>query len=193
MTQAADVQLNESQLGDVRRLLDDIGKNSRLIEARALNRTAKAASSQTAKAVGAEIKLTQRTIKKFLRVRLASQALTQSRLNISGAPVPLIDFGPSQTRRGVTFRIRRTGTRERYSHAFITSLPRSGHKGVFERYKVGTNGKFKRLPIREKMGPSIPSVFQFTRGMQATVMATAADRLQSEIAGQIQRVLDSNR
>jgi hypothetical protein len=66
-------------------------------------------------------------------------------LDVTGAPLPLIAYPHSVTRRGVTVGVNKGGGRTLLEDAFVARMP-SGHKGLFRR-EGGA-----RLPIRELRG-----------------------------------------
>lgn len=81
-------------------------------------------------------------------------------MRAAGAPVPLINYGATQTKTGVTVRVK--NGRKTLKHAFIATMP-NGHRGVFERTGAGHKRVTKKgrsytsgLSIRELYGPSIP-------------------------------------
>ena len=123
--------------------------------ARALNRAGHAANLVVARLVAADMQLNVRDVVAETREILATPTRPSFVVTASATRIPLIKFrarGPEPSRgkgRGVTAR---TATR-RYPRAFIATVGRGGHRGVFERV-----GK-QRLPIRELRGPSVWHVF----------------------------------
>jgi hypothetical protein len=97
------------------------------------------------------------------------------RMDVSGAPIPVIDFPSRQTKRGVSVAIN-TGARALIKSAFIATM-RSGHTGVFKR-----DGK-ARLPISELFSSKISDVVQdrgfipFVQEGAQTVFSNSFDRL----------------
>lgn len=73
-------------------------------------------------------------------------------LRIFHKGVALIKYGARQTRKGVTFRVKK-GKRDFIRGAFITGVNKGKHIGVFKR-----RGK-TRFPIEEKYGPSVEQLF----------------------------------
>jgi hypothetical protein len=65
------------------------------------------------------------------------------RLRASGAAVPIAAYPHSQTARGVRVRINKGGAGRLISSAFVQTMPRTGHRGVFRR--LGES----RYPIKE--------------------------------------------
>ncbi len=73
-------------------------------------------------------------------------------MDVSGKPVPLVEFPHSQTQRGVSVGIN-VSKRTLIQSAFIATM-QSGHTGVFERVSS------KRLPITELYSTKVTDVFQ---------------------------------
>lgn len=98
-------------------------------------------------------------------------------MDVTGAPMPLIAFPHSQTRRGVSVMVN-AGSRKLVKGAFIATM-KSGHEGVFVR-----TGK-ARLPIKELFSTRVTDVFK-DEGMIPAVFA----RTQSVFTSAFQRLLN---
>lgn len=141
---------------DLQRAIVALGDRSAKAVARALNRSAVSTRTVMQRLVRDDVKLKSRDVGDQMRVEKArpTQDGLQARVIISGARIPLFDFGARQTARGVSANT--GGGRKVYKGSFIATM-KSGHKGVFERKTRGKGSK--RLPIIEKFGPSLPHVF----------------------------------
>lgn len=119
---------------------------------KALNAGIRAGKAAMIPAIAQDLQL--RPDESWVHVQDATALRQTAALFASAKRIPLIKFGatgpePSRGKgSGVTARTRRG----RYPRAFIATM-RSGHRGVFERKTT------RRLPIREKFGPSIAHVF----------------------------------
>lgn len=149
------IKVNNKQLKDLQRTLQDIPRKMPLVISRSLNRTIVKAKTETSREIGKEIRLKQTDIKKKITVKKASRSHWTAIMKLSKSRVPLIKFAARQVKRGVTYAISRKGGRSRRSMGFIEKMPR-GHRGVFRRHKPAT----PRLPIVELFGPSVAGVFQ---------------------------------
>lgn len=116
---------------------------------RALNKVAQNVRTASGRAIRQRRALNASVVNKAMAIRRATTTHLQSSLVVTGKPIPLRDYKPRQTRRGVTVSVT-TGTRKLVPGAFIVQKL-SGH--VFRR--AGD----KRLPIEKLMGPSLPSTF----------------------------------
>lgn len=101
--------------------------------------------------------------------------------------------GTSPTKRGVTYRIEKGGSRKRIEHGFIATLE-SGHRGVFlrARYSKATGytyqpmkGKSKKEAIYESRGPSVWKVIVGTPGLLKAATDTASKKMVKYIDNQI--------
>jgi hypothetical protein len=155
------------------------------IVARTINRSAGSARTAAGRAMAADLGLPVGEVRSRLRLERAKPEAEHlfAELSVRGRPIPLIRFGakgpePSRGRgRGVTVR---TGSgRIRLAHAFIATMPRSKHRGVFQR--VAT----KRLPIVQLFGPSLPDVFA-----KPEIVRTIKDRYAEVFPKNLQHELD---
>ncbi len=137
--------------------------------AHAVNRTANSVRSLAAKMISADYKVTQRDIKKELKIHKAHFTWPIATIVGSGSPgIPLYEFSPSpkgapSTRRlksggyrpkvGISVEVTR-GKRKTARGAFVAKMP-SGHVGVFRRARNGRWGRgSRRVVIEELYGPS---------------------------------------
>lgn len=132
---------------------------------RALNKMIGQVKVQAAREIrDAGIKIKIGEIKKKLKITPANAGKLEASVTATGKPVPLIDCGAKQVVEGVSYDSN-TG-RKTLLHAFIATMPKTGHKGVFLRVgtahlKVTRRGKtyYSGLPIKEQYAPSIPDTF----------------------------------
>jgi hypothetical protein len=129
----------------------------------ALTRSLGKAGSDAARAMKAASGKTVRE-RKRLKVARVNKALPLTfpkvkdisslvwRMDVSGSPIPAVDYPHRQTRRGVSVEIN-TGKRSLIRGAFVATM-RSGHTGIFRR-----RGK-SRLPIDEVFTSKIADVFR---------------------------------
>jgi hypothetical protein len=110
--------------------------------ARAMRRVTEMARSRLVKRQSPRIKIPQGLIRKLTEAHFNAGGNTQEIIVRSGW-IPLYKLGASQTRQGVTVKLRGS-----YRHAFLATM-KSGHRGVFLRRDAD-----KRLPIRELFGPN---------------------------------------
>lgn len=120
---------------------------------RALNRSVASGRTALVRGIASDTGLKASDVREFVQVREATESTLAATIYASANRVPLIKFGakgpvPS---RGLPpgVRARLKGGAGTYPHAFIASVGKGGHVGVFQRI-----GK-ARLPIAQLHGPSI--------------------------------------
>lgn len=144
---------------------------------RALTRSVNSGSVAMAREIATDIRLKVAVVKEQLRTEVVDSeaGYPVGRLSISGARLPLIDFGAtgpggsSKTRvvltrgRGRSVTANTGHGRQTYPGAFITAVGSGGHIGVFKRIGASVRkspGAWSpNLPIVELKGPSLPQVF----------------------------------
>lgn len=127
---------------------------------RALNRGIASAKTVMVRLIAADTGLKVSDVRDAIPLHEATFSRPAARIAASLKRIPLIKFGargtePSRGKgRGVSYRLK--GGAGRLPKAFIATMP-TGHRGVFMR--VGT----RRLPIKERFGPSLGHVFKTHR------------------------------
>lgn len=123
--------------------------------ARALNRAAVSTRTIMVRRVSQDIGLKVGDVKRVFTEQQARPDHLVARVIARSTRIPLMAWHARQTRRGVTARL--PGGAGRYPQAFLSTMPGTGHRGVFQRKRSS------RLPIRELRGPSITHVFHKQR------------------------------
>ena len=117
---------------------------------RAINRALASGRTVMVREMARDLKMRAGDIREAMPIQEASLGRPAGRFGASPKRIPLIKFNARQTQRGVTAD---TGQgRKVYPGAFIARMP-TGHVGVFAR-----KGR-KRLPIVERLGPSLGLIF----------------------------------
>lgn len=153
--------------------------------ARALNKSIESGRTLAARMVSRDMSLKVSTVKELVKTKKATHTNLVASLFASARRVPVLDFnarGPEPSRgRGPGVRAK-TPARV-YPHAFIATVGRGGHRGVFQR--VGP----ARLPIRELHGASIWQSYQnFTGEIQTRVLEQLGKNVASEIAFALSKI-----
>lgn len=136
----------------------DAGDKFKRAQMRAMNRTIATTRTFMSRSISKDLGLPVGKVRDQIVLRKARMDSLRARLTVSGARIPLVEFGargrePSRGKgKGVTARI--GGRVKRYPHAFIATMA-SGHRGVFTRDPI----RRQRLPIIQLYGPSLPHVF----------------------------------
>jgi len=152
---------------DLRAGLVALGARFPAVLARAMSKTAISSRQTMVELISDDTGLSQPKVRE--NVRVIKHGADGAQVEAKGKRIPLIEFGargpdPSRGKgRGVSYRLP-TG-RGVAPHAFIESMPGTGHRGVFERkanahHTKNAQGVRTSLPIRELKGPSIVNVFR---------------------------------
>lgn len=160
---------------------------------RAVNKaaaTAKTAASREIRAQGYNIKAS--AISKSMHIRRATRHDLEAVIEVTGKPIPLINYGARQVGRGVSVQVK--NGRKIIPHAFIATTP-NGHRGVFIRVgkghkKVTKDGRiiWSGLPIKQLWGPSIPTAVA-NAAVQSALAKTIRDKYARLLAHEIRFIL----
>jgi len=170
---AISVEVDPRQLAALERMLGGVRGGLPRVAARAVNKVARGARTRVVRAVAGRVAVKQGELRRRnVTLKTANYKHLSAHLRISGARIPVIRFGARQTRRGVSYRIEKRGSRRKVRRAFIATM-RSGHRGVFtrdplweHRYPRGrSSGRKHGLPITELRGPSVPEDAQLQEAM----------------------------
>lgn len=166
-----EVVVNKGQMRALRHMLKTIPQDIPRVLARALNKIARATNTRILRGITKRYTITQRDLKdKNITLSKANYKTLRAVINIHGRRIRLLHFKAKQLKKGVSYKIRKSGRRKKV-YAFMesppgsgqpTMMPKTGHRGVFTR-----RGK-KRLPIVELYGPSVPAIFQNLREFAST-------------------------
>ena len=176
------IEFEKYRLQKIERMLRGIPNAMPKVISRAINRTATPAKTQTAREISKDAALKIGDIKKSITLVKATYNRWQAEIGISRKRIQLKKFGAKQTKKGVSYKVRKKGKREKIEHAFIQTLS-SGHEGVFKRKGEG------RLPIVQLFGPSLGYVFEEAGSIAADVTKSAYEKLRANIDSQVKFLL----
>lgn len=178
------VAIDQQQLDEIRNLIYDIRKGADTAVYRAINHGARQGRKAAVDAMYAKVNLTKTKIRAQTFVYFASISKLSAKMTVKNDLQGLEQFGARQTLKGVTFKIWRDGTRERYDHAFMMTMPGGSADRVYER-NIKHAEYDGRLPLRKKFGPGIATVFDETPGVEEKTQTTAADAMLTELSRQV--------
>lgn len=182
-----DIEINKAQLKRVELMLRGMPRAMPGVLSRAVNRTAISARTQINKEIRQEINIKAADLNEKLILEKAKQNYPVAVIKMSRKRIPVMDFGAKQTAKGVSYKIKKQGGRQTIKSAFITTMPETGHTGVFKRW-----GK-TRLPIVELKGPSIGEVFKRGPALIKRITQQAYKNLGHNIESQLDYVLGRSR
>ncbi len=177
-----DIKVNKGDLARVERLLAAVPKEIPGVMSRSINRTLRSAKGKAAKRIAQDIKVKQKQIRRQVAISKANHKRWQGSLTIWGRAVPLIGFGARQTKRGVSYMLAKAEGRQMIPSAFIATMP-TGHRGVF------TRTTDERLPIRERFGPSVPTLVKASPRTLKDILRASQSELHKQVRSQIDYVL----
>lgn len=155
-------------------------KNLAPIISRALNRAGDQATTALGRELGQDTGLAVRKVRESVRAKRSSQYDLVYRIVVKGGAIPLSEFGPRETRRGVS--ARPWGQRRVFPGTF---------QGVAGERVFKRTGP-ERLPIKQLYGPDLAK--EVERGQSLAVVKDVAGesfarRLEHEIARTLMRRL----
>ena len=183
------IEISQSDLARVESLLRDIKNGSKRALTNAINKTLTNVQTRAAKDVGADLALTAKRIKQDFTIKKANFSDISGSFVSKGEPIGLVQYAGKQTKKGVSFKVKRIGKRTTLKHAFIAkgkgaskSADGSTKTHVFWREYSGPRNytpkwmsiKYKgfpysalpekyRLPLERRTGPRIEDILGASR------------------------------
>jgi len=166
----------------------------------------KTIAAMTANRLGQDVSMSKKVMGKAFRIRQATLSRHESSVTISSRRFRIVDLKAKQTKRGVTYRIKRKGRRQLIEGAFMATVTAGGsetsasHLGVFKRKSSAatatgrdSQGRMRRgrLPIVELRGPSLAQIVKNAPAILDEVQSQAGPMLEKNITDQVMRVLRS--
>ena len=196
------INFDPEDVARVKLLLDDIDANRVMI--RAINDTLAGVNTDAARAVYADLNLTQTRIKEDFSIRRAYTGNVNGAFTATGRPVNLASFtGSRMTTRGLSVKIKRAGTRVTFRHGFLWNrTTRTGESAAtaFQREWQGarTNattqlpwkqmGQQYRLPLETMTGPRIEDILSKPEVIGPLEIA-GGDRLEAAVDHELEYIL----
>jgi hypothetical protein len=175
-----EINIDKDQLEEVRFMLQYVKGGAVKAVYRALNKTITGVVVDAAKAISGDINISQKRVKQDISTDKANSMSLRAAIISKGKKIELIEFGARQVAQGVTFQVKKTGTRTQMHYGFIGAgkstgklhvlrrksddpfvgkgkaigVPKSGYLWTFP----GAWGAKYREGTRIKYGPSIPDI-----------------------------------
>lgn len=166
-----EIRVDQGMLNDVLSAVGDIKNGYKKVLVTSINKTLGTVKTQATARIGNEINLTAARIKKDMTIQKANYSKISGALNVTGEPVGLVQFGASQTKKGVTVKVLRSSAMKLLKHAMIAAgRSSSTTQHVFWRQydgprkpfvpgkKYGVLPKEYRLPLERLTGPRIEDI-----------------------------------
>ncbi len=120
---------------------------------RALNRAGQQTMTEASREIRKIYNIKAAAIRHQMRLQQANRTRLTATVRVYGKRIPLSEFSPSQTRRGVTVRVKKGG-RALIRGAFLRTMS-SGHRGVFVRGPSSKGIAGSDIPFRRGKGSRI--------------------------------------
>lgn len=189
------VTIDPADLREVELMLAGIQGSYEKVVVSSINTTLTGVKTDTKAEIRKDVTVKAAAIAKTIKVVRASKNKVSGALRSKGGFVPLINYTHSQTKKGVTVQVAKSGKRTLFLGAFIATM-KSGHKGIFSREKPPwkthrsnklpwkrfgfTNRSYGRLPINQQFGPRIPGIMGKDSVMEP-ILKKAGDRIHKEL------------
>lgn len=186
-----EITFNKRQMRDVERLLRGIPKGMPKVINRAIRRTVTSVRVQMVKAIRDDVNVKQKDIfQKGNKRRPVTETLIRKgggvvggHIEVTGRRIPLSKFGATQTKKGVAYRIDKSGGRKKIEGAFKATMS-SSHEGVFRR---------KGRSIVQLFGPSIPHVALNQAEVVRLIKYRAGEMLKKNVDSQVEYLLSKGK
>jgi len=181
-----------AEFGSVLKALDGLPKDLReKVIARTLNRIGDSTKTEATREISREFNIKASKVRERIVVR---RAFAGTRLSVEIAvpsksgkrAINVINFGARQSRRGVTVKVKRGGSRKPLKAAFIGNSGRT----VFSRINPKTGVKSGRLPIFPVQAIDVPQMFN-ARRITAKLLANVRTKFPVEFERQLRFALSS--
>ena len=179
---------------ELEKKLGNLKSKAPLVLARAINRAAQKAKTETKREVAAKYFISQGDVLKTVTLSKAS-----AELKSKGGPIALSKFkvspnrGVKRTKRGYSPSVYKAGVEKAGGmkplsgnpKAFLASMG-SGHSGVMTRKSA------RRLPIKQLYGPAVPSMIKNDEVL-GNIQDAASEMLERRIDAEVNNILQGGR
>lgn len=196
------VSVNSAQFDRVARLLSAVKGGAELAGSRAINDTLKALRASAVRKIRERLNIKARDIRDRIFLTRATRNKLEGRFDVTGGRrLPVFLFGAKQTKKGVTYKIKKGESRKLVPGAWVSKTLRQVFVREFadnvglakegERASVGETfagrKRVGRRPIRPVFGPSVGRVF--VEEVQTTVQREATAKLEERLDFHVDRLL----
>lgn len=187
------ITLDDKRLRDFAGLLGGIKDGFGIAGQRAINDTLRQIRARTSRNIRRRIALKAKDVNRLMKIERATRKDLRGRLVVRGATrIPIAKFGMKEIKTGISYRIDKTGPRQKIKGAFVRNegrLPRN----AWVRARVDAGGlqtraqnRVGRNPIFQLLGPSLLEVFR--RNVQQETVADAGRTLRERLNFHVEKV-----
>lgn len=192
-------EIRVTGIEELERKLGNLKRKAPVVLARAINRAAQKAKTETKREVAAKYFISQGDVLKTVTLSKASTAKLSAELKSRGGPIALSKFkyspkrGVKWTKRGYSPSVYKAGVEKAGGMKPLSGSPKafvagfsSGHTGIMNRTSA------RRLPIKQLYGPSVPSMIK-NEEVISTIKEAAAEMLERRIDAEVNNILQGGR
>ena len=187
-----EIRFDEHKLRQVQQQLAAIPNAMPKVMSRGLNRTATQARTLTSRRLSSSTGLRVQDVRDRIAVERASYKNWRSAIRFRAGGLPIVRFPHEQTGEGITWRPSRNKT-ILIRHAFLATMPASGHRGVFLRARyakgrfISMKGRKKEAIYEQKV--RLQDVFTQSQAEMDQIYIESLARLEKNIHDQVQLIL----
>lgn len=189
------LELKVTGIDELEKKLGNLKYKAPTVLARAINRAAEKAKTETKREVADNYYISKKNVAKTITISKASRAKLSAQLRSKGSPIALSKFKVSpnkrvkKTKRGYSppvykAAVKKDGGMKPLSDepkSFLTEF-KSGHLGVMRRTSA------RRLPLKQLYGPTVPSMIKNEKVIR-TIQEAASKKLEERIEAGVNNIL----
>jgi hypothetical protein len=191
------IRIDQADMERVKTLLQGVKDGTPKVMVRALNKTLTGVKTDASTEIRNIITASKKAVDGTFKTKNATVTTLSASFESSGKPLPLIEYSARQTKKGVSFQVKRDRSRFFMERAFIATM-KSGHKGIFERNLYGAKPGVKfvskktknieyghlpkkyRLPIHELFSSRVCDILS-NKPVMAAVLKKSGARLHTNM------------
>lgn len=195
MAGLVDIKFDERKLRRIEKQLGGFKGKLPRVMSRSINKTLTSARVQATNEITQKVNLKKTRAKRAMVLTKATFARWAGKIHFQKRRIRIIAFGARETKKGVTYKIRKTGGRKLIPGAFKATVrggQRAENTGIFARkFRKGSRSeRVDRWPIIQQRGPSMGSLFKENANIRGDVVEGAEKNLIKFIAAQVKLILE---
>ena len=188
------IKIDPASLASVHIMLDGIKNGAPRVLSRAINKTLDGVRTDSVNEIAKDITPTKTVIRNTFTVKKTNTANLKGYTASKGEPLGLIHYQARQTKKGVSVKVKRQGTRAVILGAFIAKAKnatnvfwrqyRGPKKKTIPGFPYGILPRPYRFPIQRLTGPRVPDIMGNPK-IIGIILNLAGIRLDKNLANQI--------
>lgn len=180
--------VGDGSIDRVTKLLAGIPHGANKAIGSAIKRAATSGEAYAAKVIRNEYCISTADFKQYTKSKrhiITQNGSTTVNIEFKGYHIPLIKFDTKIDKDGrITARVKRSSTKTILYHVFQQTVGTHGHTGIFERITD------KRLPIREKLGPSTPQMISYNEDIEQEISDKVRESFDKRLEHEVNAILN---